>query len=70
MLLILFYIALAALIVWSIAYLIWRIVRSFLGKGGCSCGCCSCAGANPPRDCGAGNDAACGGCSQCDHCQK
>lgn len=70
MLLILFYIALAALIVWSIAYLIWRIVRSFLGKGGCSCGCGSCSGSSPHRNCGAGNDAACGGCSRCDHCRK
>ena len=70
MLLILFYIALAALIVWSITYLIWHIVRSFLGKGGCSCGCGNCAGINPPRNCGTDNDASCGGCSQCDHCRK
>ena len=38
MLLTLLYIALIALILWSVVYIIWRIVRSFRGKGGCSCG--------------------------------
>ena len=38
MLLILLYAALIALIGWSVFYLIWRVVRSFRGKGGC-CGC-------------------------------
>ena len=41
MLLILLYAALIALIGWSVFYLIWRVVRSFRGKGGCSCGRCS-----------------------------
>ena len=50
MLLILLYAALIALIGWSVFYLIWRVVRSFRGKGGCSCGRCNgscrtCAGA-------------------------
>ena len=44
MLLTLLYIALIALIIWSVVYIIWRIARSFRGKGGCSCGCESCAG--------------------------
>ena len=41
MLLILLYAALIALIGWSVFYLISRVVRSFRGKGGCSCGRCS-----------------------------
>ena len=67
MLLILLYIALAALIVWSIVYLIWRIVRSLRGKGGCSCGC----GGGHSLDGGCGTH--CGGCSGCgrrDQCRK
>ena len=38
MLLTLLYLALAALILWSFYYIIARVVRSFRGKGGCSCG--------------------------------
>ena len=41
MLLILLYAALIALIGWSVFYLIWRVVRSFRRKGGCSCGRCN-----------------------------
>ena len=45
---------LAGLILWSFCYIIARIVRSFRGKGGCSCsaktsgGCsgCGCSGQN------------------------
>ena len=54
MLLTLLYLALAALILWSFYYIIARVVRSFRGKGGCSCsaktsgGCseCGCSGQN------------------------
>ena len=37
MLLMLLYIVLIGLILWSIGYLIWRVIRSFRGKGSCSC---------------------------------
>lgn len=39
----LLYAALAALIVWSAGYLIWRLIRTFRGGGGCrgDCGCCA-----------------------------
>ena len=40
MLLFLLYAALIALIGWSVFYILWRIVRSFRGKGGCSCSGC------------------------------
>ena len=54
MLLTLLYLVLAGLILWSFCYIIARIVRSFRGKGGCSCsaktsgGCsgCGCSGQN------------------------
>ena len=48
MLLTLLYLVLAGLILWSFCYIIARIVRSFRGKGGCSCsaktsgGCSGC----------------------------
>ena len=42
MLLICLYAALIALILWSVYYIIRRIVRSFRGGGTCSCGCSGC----------------------------
>ena len=60
MLLTLLYIALIALIIWSVVYIIWRIVRSFCGKGGCSCGCGGSGG------CGCH----CESCAEKDTCQK
>ena len=42
MLLICLYAALIALILWSVYYIIRRIVRSFRGGGNCGCGCGSC----------------------------
>ena len=48
MLLKLSYLALVALVLWSIWYLLRRIVRSFRRDGGCGCadcgGDCSCCG--------------------------
>ncbi len=42
MVLFLLYAALAALVVWSVGYLIYRLFRALRG-GGCSCGCdCGC----------------------------
>ena len=55
MLLNLFYLALIALVIWSIYYLLRRIVRSFSGGGGCGC---------PGADCG--GDCSC--CDQKEHC--
>ena len=61
MLLTLLYLALAALILWSFYYIIARVVRSFRGKGGCSCG------AKASDGCGR-----CGGCGCTgqDSCKK
>lgn len=42
MLLICLYAALIALILWSVYYIIRRIVRSFRGGGNCGCGCGGC----------------------------
>lgn len=50
MLLTLLYLVLAGLILWSFCYIIARIVRSFRGKGGCSCSAKAsgrCSGQNP-----------------------
>ena len=54
---IILYLALIALIGWSVGYLIWRIVRSCTGKGGCGCSCGGCK-------------TGCGSCAHRDACPR
>ncbi|MCB6899597.1 hypothetical protein LI036_05615 [bacterium 210917-DFI.7.65] len=51
MLLTLLYLVLAGLILWSFCYIIARIVRSFRGKGGCSCSAKTSGGCSGQNSC-------------------